>query len=64
METISFVSQLMVKDKINIKCEGCGRAIQVTINDDCYIFLPDGSIRFKCPHCNQEHRIDLQIEKV
>ena len=64
MSKISMIAELIVKQKINTKCHGCGRAIQVTINDDCYVYLPTGAVRFRCPHCPQEFEIDLDIKEV
>ena len=61
---ISFVAKLIVSAPQSQKCEKCGRAFSWTFNDDAFIYLPDGSIRIKCPHCEQEHRVDLDVSKV
>lgn len=61
---VSTVAQLIVQSNINLKCKGCGRAIQVTINDDCYIYLPNGGIRFQCPKCGHEYEINFDIKEV
>lgn len=61
---LSYIGELIATTKQNFKCEKCGRAFQFSFNDDCYIYLPDGSVRFKCPHCEQEYKIDFDITKV
>lgn len=61
---ISIVSELFTKSKIDLKCKKCGRAIQVTINDDCYINLVAGQVRFRCMHCQQEYGVDLDITPI
>ena len=61
---ISIVSELFAKSKIDLKCKKCGRAIQVTINDDCYINLVAGQVRFRCMHCQQEYGVDLDIAPI
>lgn len=58
---LSIVAELFTTSKIDLKCKKCGRAIQVTINDDCYVNLCTGQVRFKCMHCEQEYGIDLDI---
>lgn len=61
---LSIVAELFTKSKIDLKCKKCGRAIQVTINDDCYINLCTGQVCFKCMHCEQEYGIDLDITPI
>ena len=61
---ISTIGALIVTNKTDFKCESCGRVMQISMNDDCYIYLPDGSVRFKCKHCQEEYRIDFDIRKI
>ena len=61
---ISTVAMLIVTHKMTEKCPACGRVFQWSENDDCYIYLPDGSVRFECPYCGQAHDTSLRIEKV
>ena len=62
MGKVSVVSELFVKNKINLKCDGCGRAIQFTIDKDGYIWLPNGQIRFNCQHCNKVFEMNWDVE--
>lgn len=62
---ISTVAMLIVTQKMTEKCPVCGRVFQWSENDDCYIYLPDGSVRFKCPHCRKSvFRVDYDITLV
>lgn len=59
---VSTVGQLILSAKTTQKCPACGRVFQWCYNDDCYIFLPDGSVRFECPHCHKSvFRVDYDI---
>lgn len=64
MGKVGIVAELVVKNKINLKCEGCGRAIQFTIDDDGYIWLPTGALRFDCQHCKKVYEMTWDINPV
>lgn len=59
---ISTIGMLIVTQKMIQKCPACGRVFQWSENEDCYIYLPDGSVRFECPHCHKStFRVDYDI---
>ena len=58
---ISFVSELFVKNKFGLVCKGCGRAIELSIDEDGFIYLPTGMLRFKCPHCEQIYELEYDV---
>jgi phage FluMu protein Com len=61
---MSFVSELIVEAEQEAKCGKCNKEFSFTIKDDVFIYLGEGSIRVRCPHCESVHRIDLNLELV
>lgn len=64
MKQTSTVAAIVINTPITIKCEGCKKKFEFKMNEDCFIYIPDGSVRLRCPHCGQVHRINLTVEKV
>ena len=61
---VSFVAKLIISAPQSQKCEKCGRAFIWNINEDAFVWLPDGSMRVQCPHCGQKYRVDFNVEKI
>lgn len=61
---VSTIGKLILQSEFNAKCDSCGKMFNFTLNDDCYVYVPNGRVRVKCPHCGQAHDTSLRIEKV
>lgn len=61
---MSFVSDLIIESEQKVKCDKCNKEYGFTIKNDVFIYLGDGSIRVRCPHCESVYRIDLKLDLV
>lgn len=61
---VSTVGKIILESLFRPKCDSCGKSFAFTLNNDCYVYIPNGRVRVKCHHCGQAHDISLRIEKV
>lgn len=61
MKKINDIAKLFVLSESLMKCQKCGQSFKFSINENVYIRLDRGHFNFKCPHCEAEHIINLDI---
>lgn len=64
MNKLSSISKILVHSEQTFVCEKCKSTIEWTFNDDCYIYLPKSTIRLKCPHCETQYDVMLNMKMV
>lgn len=57
------VGQIIAEAKQAFKCEKCGKEFEFSFWEDAYIVLgAKDSVRVRCPHCQAEYAICIDLE--
>ena len=57
------VAEIIADAPQEVTCEKCGKKFEFTLHDTS-IWLPDGSVRIRCPHCDTKYKIKIELEQV